>query len=212
MNEGEGEGEDAPDPWWITGTLYENCTCQLLCPAHVSFRQRCDNDPCWGFWGVHVDHGRFGRLVMGPQDAVIAYESPPYMHDGGWTVQIFLDDAAEAAERRALERILTGEAGGPWQVLSRFVAERLETRTAPIDYQSDGKHKVLRIDGVLESAIDAVESKRTGESVTLGNLFNVIHAQVQYLAKGSSRMGGEAFHWATKGKHALYSEFTWTGP
>lgn len=208
-------GEDAgrePEPWWVTGTLYENCNCQLLCPAHVSFRQRCDNDPCLGFWGVHVNRGRFGRLVLDAQDAVVAYESPPYMHDGGWKVGIYLDEAAEPAQRGALERILSGEAGGPWQILAKFVAERLETRTAPIRYESDGKHKLLRIDGVLEAAVDAVESKRTGESVTLGNLFNVIHAQVQYLAKGSTRMRDGAFDWATEDKHALSSEFTWTGP
>lgn len=25
------------DPRWVNGTLFENCNCQLPCPAHVSF-------------------------------------------------------------------------------------------------------------------------------------------------------------------------------
>ncbi len=52
------------DPWWVTGTLFENCNCQLLCPAHVSFKQNCDEDPCLGYWGVQVEKGRFGPLGL----------------------------------------------------------------------------------------------------------------------------------------------------
>lgn len=201
-----------PDPWWINGMLYENCSCQLLCPAHVSFRQNCDGDRCLGYWGVHVTNGRFGRLVLEPQNAVILYESPPSMHDGGWIVEIYLDQAADEAQRRALEQILTGDVGGPWSMLAKFVAERLETRVAPIEFIDDGTTKTLRIDGVMDSRIGAVESRKTGQPATLGNLFNVIHSAMQFLARGSSRVKDGNFDWDTEDKHALYSDFSWTGP
>ena len=111
-----------------------------------------------------------------------------------------------------MEQILRGEVGGPWAILSKFVAERLETRVADITYGDDGHQKRLRIDGVLDSVIHSVESKKTGEPATLGNLFNVIHSTIQYMARGSSRMNDDAFQWATEEKHALYSQFSWTGP
>jgi hypothetical protein len=201
-----------PDPWWMNGTLFENCNCQLLCPAHVSFRQDCDEQLCLGYWGIHVDKGRFGRLVLDKQNAVVAYQSPQRMHSLGWIVRIYLDKAVEEAQRRAIEQILTGEVGGPWAILNNFVAERLESRAVDIKYEDDGRRKRLRIDGVLDSAIHGLESKKTGEPATLGNLFNVIHSAIQYMARGSSRMNDEAFQWTTEGKHALYSEFSWTGP
>ncbi len=201
-----------PDPWWINGILFENCTCQLLCPAHVSFRQNCDGDRCLGYWGIHVDKGRFGPLVLEEQNAVVLYDSPPSMHDGGWTVEIYLDASVDAEQRAAMQRILTGEVGGPWEILSQFVAKRLETRAAPIEFQDDGRRKRLRIEGVLEAEIGAVESKKTGQPATLGNLFNVIHSAMQFMARGSSRMEDDAFKWTTENKHALYSEFSWTGP
>lgn len=76
-------------PWWVNGTLFENCNCQLLCPAHVSFKQECDEDPCRGFWG---------------------------------------DQSVDETQRRTLEQILTGEVGGPWAIIGKFITERLEAR------------------------------------------------------------------------------------
>ena len=31
--------------WSASGLLVENYNCQLLCPAHVSFKNTCTNDP-----------------------------------------------------------------------------------------------------------------------------------------------------------------------
>ena len=84
------------DPWWVKGVLYENCNCQLLCPAHISFKQRCDNDPCTGIWGIHIEKGRFGQLTIIEQNAVVAYETPAMMHtDDSWKMGIYLDENAD---------------------------------------------------------------------------------------------------------------------
>lgn len=200
------------DPWWVKGTLFENCTCQLLCPAHVSFKQDCDEDPCVGFWGIHVFQGRFGRLALARQNAAVLYEAPRRMHTAGWKIRICLDAGADEAQRAALEKILGGEVGGPWAILSKFFTERLETRVVPMRFEDSGKEKRLAIEGVLDTVICRVESKRSGEPATLGNLFNVIHSTIQYLARGSSQIMDKSFLRETKEKHALYSEFSWTGP
>ena len=200
------------DPWWVRGTLYENCNCQLLCPAHVSFKQDCHEDPCLGFWGIRVDKGRFGRLVLDEQNAVVAYQAPKQMHSSGWTVRIYLDDAVDAEQQRAMEQILSGEVGGPWEILGKFVADRLETRALPIEFVDEGKEKRLHVEGVLDCLLLSVESRKTGQPATLGNLFNVIHSAMQYMARGSSQMHDDFFDWSTEKKHGLYSEFSWTGP
>ena len=43
---------DNPQKWWGTGLLFENCSCQVLCPAHVSVKQRCTHERCTGHWAV----------------------------------------------------------------------------------------------------------------------------------------------------------------
>jgi hypothetical protein len=201
------------DPWWVKGTLFENCNCQLLCPAHVSFKQDCDLDPCLGFWGIHVEKGRFGRQVLGAQTAVVLYRSPKRMHTpASWRVQFVLDAASDDSQRGALERILSGTVGGPWEILAKFFAERLPTQVLPINFASKGHEKSMRVEGMLSTELHGVESKRTGEPATLGNLFNVVHGQIQYLARGSSTNSARDFSWSTEHKHALYSDFSWTGP
>lgn len=200
-------------PWWVSGVLYENCSCQLLCPAHISFKQRCDNDACVGFWGIRIEKGRFGQLTIEEQNIVVAYETPPRMAtEDSWKMEIYFDQEADEDQRNALEAILTGEVGGPWKILARFVAERVESRVAPIHYENDGKRITLRVEGVLQSAIDSVENKKTGQIASLHNLFNIIHAETQFLATGSSTMNDDVFEWTTERKHALYSKFSWTGP
>ncbi len=209
---------DKPDvidvgPWWVSGVLYENCSCQLLCPAHISFKQRCDNDACVGFWGIRIEKGRFGLLTIEEQNIVVAYETPPRMDtEDSWKMEMYFDQEADEDQRNALEAILTGEAGGPWKILAKFVAERVESRVAPIHYENDGKRITLRVEGVLQSAIVGVESKKTGQIASLHNLFNIIHAETQFLATGSSTMNDDVFEWTTERKHALYSRFSWTGP
>ena len=201
------------DPWWVKGVLYENCNCQLLCPAHISFKQRCDNDPCTGFWGIHIEKGRFGQLTIVEQNAVVAYETPAMMHtEDSWKMGIYLDESADEEQRNALETILTGQAGGPWGTLAKFAAEWVHCRITPIHYENDGKRINLRIEGILQSSIDSVESRKTGQIVTLDNLFNIIHAETQFLATGSSMMKDDVFEWTTERKHALFSRFSWTGP
>lgn len=201
------------DPWWVKGVLFENCNCQLLCPAHVSFKQDCDNDPCLGFWGIRVEKGRYGRLVLQEQTAVVLYNSPRKMHTpASWKVQFCLDAAVSDEQRSALESILSGKLGGPWEILAKFFAERLPTQVVPIRYSSSGHTKRMTIEGLLDTEIQSVESKRTGDPATLGNLFNVVHAAIQYLARGSSKVNAGGFAWDTTQKHALYSDFSWTGP
>lgn len=201
------------DPWWVKGVLFENCNCQLLCPAHVSFKQDCDLDPCLGFWGIRIEKGRFGRLVLDPQTAVVLYQSPTRMHTAAsWRVQFLLDAAVPDTQRAALEQILSGQVGGPWEILAKFFAEKLPTLPVPITFEGTGHEKRMRIEAMLDTSLRSVESKRTGEPATLGNLFNVVHGAIQYLARGSSRVSTGAFTWNTDQKHALYSDFSWTGP
>ena len=81
--------------WWAKGLLFENCTCQLLCPAHVSFKQRCENDRCHGHWAVHIETGRFGDISIQDRNVVILFESSVLMYDGGWTERLYLDERAD---------------------------------------------------------------------------------------------------------------------
>jgi len=198
--------------WWAKGLLFENCNCQLLCPAHLSFKQRCEHERCIGHWAIHIDQGGYGVLSLDGLNAFIISNSPQLMISGSWTQAIYIDERAGQAERRVLERIFTGQAGGPWAVLARFVSTRLETRHVPIGFKDEGRRKAMWIDDCLETAVEAIKSADPSQEAVLANVFNQIHASTQVLAFGTTRYADRGLALTTAGTHALYSRFSWAGP
>jgi len=45
---------------------------------------------------------------------LLSLHYPQLMINGGWTETIYIDEKAKEAQRLAIERILTGQEGGPW--------------------------------------------------------------------------------------------------
>lgn len=210
MGERVGDEDGTPPGGWrAAGLLFENCNCTVVCPGHTHFSQNCTHERCVGFWALRVDEGAWGGVDLAGVCAVLAYESPRRMIDGGWTQAIVLDAAAGRAQREAMERILTGRAGGPWEVLARFVGRRLPTRVAPIRVDDEPALKRVAVEGLMEGAVEAIRGRDPGRPVTLQNMFNQIHAPEQVIARGSSRFDDDALAWRNEGTHGLWSRFSW---
>ena len=195
--------------WWARGLLFENCNCQLLCPGHLSFKQLCTHERCLGAWAMHLDEGRHGDVSLAGLNAVVLFDAPQRMIAGGWTTALFIDDRCEDRQRAALEQILSGAAGGPWAVLARFVARRLESRSAPVHFEDGGRRKRMWVSGALETSIEAIRGRNASQEAMLSNVFNQIHAPLHALALGQTRCFDPRMPFDTSGTHALYSRFYW---
>jgi len=195
--------------WWARGLLFENCNCQLICPGHVHFDQLCTHDRCVGYWALRLDQGEFSGIALAGVKAVVAYDSPRRMIEGSWTEVVIIDQAASVEQRRAVEAILTGQAGGPWAVLGRFVSRRLETRYAPIDLVDEGATKRVRIDGLLDGTVSNIRGRDKEKPVLFQNIFNQVHAATQGIARGTSRYDDGVIRVRTDGTHGLWSHFEW---
>ena len=195
--------------WWARGLLLENCSCQAVCPGHVHFDQLCTFERCVGYWGIRFAEGDFASTPLGGLGAVVAYDSPQHMIEGNWTELIIIDQRASPAQREAIEAILSGQARGPWAILARFVSRHLETRYLPIWIEDTGKVKRIRVDGILDSTIEAIRGKDRDQPVTFENMFNQIHAPSQVIAKGTTRYDDGEIVVRTEKTHGLYSNFDW---
>jgi hypothetical protein len=195
--------------WWAKGLLFENCNCQLVCPGHVHFQQCCTHERCVGYWAVRFDEGLFEGIPLAGARAVIAYDCPQNMIEGNWTEVVLIDAASGEAQQDAIEKILTGRAGGPWEVLARFVSNRLPTRAAAIRIVEEERGKTVAIDGILEARIDDIKGRDRSKPVTFENMFNQIHPPIQMLALGTTRYDDGTIRVDTKDTHGLYSSFHW---
>ena len=196
--------------WWAKGLLFENCNCQVVCPGHVHFSNKCTRERCIGYWAIRVDEGSYADVDLAGVTAVIAYDSPQHMISGGWTEAIIIDVRASGAQRTAVENILTGRAGGPWEVLDQFVERRLLTRTALIEIADEHAVKRVVIEGLLESTIENIQGWDRNQPVTLMNMFNQIHDSTQVIAQGDTSYDDGEIVFKSEGTHALHSHFDWS--
>ena len=197
--------------WWAEGLLFENCNCAAVCPGHIHFSQKCTHEVCRGFWAIRFEAGRAGDADLAGVDAVVVYEAPQVMVDGGWKQVIIVSDRAEAGQRRAIEEIISGVRGGPWEVLSRFVSDGLPTRTAPVTIEDAPGRKSVTVTGILEGAVQAIRGRNRAEPVTFENIYNKIHDSTQVIATGSTRYDDGELVIANDGTHGLWSRFRWAG-
>ncbi|MFP6572918.1 MAG: DUF1326 domain-containing protein [Vicinamibacterales bacterium] len=199
----------ASHQWSAKGLLFENRSCQLLCPAHVSFKHTCDGDRCHGHWCFHIDSGQFNDVSLNNTNIAVVFEAPTTMYEGDWTQVFYVDEATSPAQRHALESIFSGHTGGPWSVLSRFVSEQLETRVVPMTFEDSGRQKTLVIPGIFETTISAVPGADGDGDAIISNLHNVIHGPVHTMARGKSRHTDSTLGFSVENTHALYSYFSW---
>ena len=195
--------------WYARGLIFENCSCALVCPGHMHFSQNCTHERCKGYWAVRIDEGTFGEVLLAGTRAVVAFDTPRRMIDGGWLETIIIDESASDAQRRALETILMGRAGGPWEKLASFVATRQPTEFRAIAFEDEGPVKRGSIAGRLKTVVTQIRGRDKSRPVLFENIFNQIHAPTQVIALGESEYDDGVVRFRTSGSHGLFSQFEW---
>ena len=150
-----------------------------------------------------------GQVPLGGLRAVVAFDAPQHMMSGNWTEVILIDERAAPEQRVAVDMILTGRAGGPWEVLARFVGRWLDTRYPPIDFSEDDLAKTVSIPGLLKSVVTRIRGRDRSKPVLFENIFNQIHAPTQVLATGTTEYDDGVIRISTSKTHGLFSNFEW---
>lgn len=175
----------------------------------MHFSQLCTHERCTGYWAFRFDAGAFDGTSLEGTRAVIAYDAPQRMIDGGWTQSLIVDVSAPPAQRRALESILTGRAGGPWAKLHAFVGHQRPTEFLPIEIADEGPTKRVSIAARLKGFITDIRGRDRAKPVVFENMFNQIHSPTQTLALGDTEYDDGTIVVGTKGSHGLHSTFDW---
>jgi hypothetical protein len=199
----------SPLSWYARGLIFENCSCALVCPGHMHFSQNCTHQRCKGYWAMRIDEGTFGDVLLAGTRAVIAFDTPQRMIDGGWLQTIIIDESASDAQRRALETIFMGHAGGPWAKLAAFVATRQATEFRAIVFEDQGAIKRASIIDRLKTVVTQIRGRDKSKPVLFENIFNQIHAPTQVIALGDSEYDDGVVRFTTNGSHGLFSQFEW---
>ncbi len=207
--------------WWAEGDLFEGCNCNVVCPCHADFRQNSTHETCDNVWGIHLDAGEYGIIDLGGDlgglNALVAAYCPgPSMFAGNWTVLVFIDDRATPEQYDALNAILSGNAGGPWERMAQFFAGNAPRSCQPaaITFSKSDRARTLEVSGetvrLASLQVNAIRGASRDEPVTITNLYNVIHGPEHVVARSQVALDAAGMKWDSSGTHGLYSRFRWS--
>jgi hypothetical protein len=200
--------------WTLAGDVLENCSCDVVCPGHFTFRNKCTHDYCRAVWAFRIRNGSMDGTDLSDLSAIIVGATPPYMIDGDWKVGLYIEEGASDEQARALESIFTGDAGGPWSILARFVGKRLPTRRVPILFEegADGRLARVEVPGILEADATPIKGHDKKSVASLVNLYNTLYEPVHIIARGHFHFKDHGMDWKTqeRGNHAVLTHFDWS--
>ena len=196
------------NPWKVNGTYFEACNCAAACPC--VFLSAPTEGQCTVVVAWHIDKGSFERQSLDGFNVALLAHAPGHMLQTKWKVALYLDARASEAQQNALGQIFSGQAGGPLAALGPLIGEVMGVKPAAIQYSASGKQRSLRVPGITEVDIEALEGQG-GELVTVNNHpFTPVpgHAAVVSTSK-RLKVSDHGISLDINGKNGFYSAFAY---
>ena len=129
----------ASTEWVIKGSEFANCNCSYGCPCQFNAPPTHGNCRAAGAWEIDVGH--FGGVRLDGLRGAALYAFPGAVHEGNGTMQLIIDERADAQQRDALLKIMSGEEteemATMWWVYSAMAPNKLEPLFKPISFGVD---------------------------------------------------------------------------
>ena len=198
------------EKWNLDGTYFEACNCQAVCPC-IFFSPPTEGD-CTALFAWHIDTGSFGDLTLDELNVLLAVYTPGHMMQTKWQIALYLDERATEAQKDALTQIYTGQAGGAFEALAGHIGEVLGIKSVAIDHKREGKHASLRIAGVVQGEIEAIEGQG-GAEVTIRNQPLSLFPDHPVVAARSKQLSYRdyGFEWELSGQNGFLVDFSIQG-
>ena len=152
--------------WEIKGTEFANCNCIYACPCQ--FNALPDKGFCEAVGGYHIEQGHFGDVRLDGLTGVGMWRWPGAVHEGNGTMQLIIDDRADAAQRDALTKILSGaeteDMATMWWVFGTMSPNRHPTLFRPISYEIDidARRGRIEVPGLVHVTGEPIRNPVTG--------------------------------------------------
>src|SRR6478736_4461940 len=172
-------------PWKISGSYFESCSYDVVCPCTASLSLGATRDRCKVVLVFNVKSGEVdGTDVSGVTVAAVC-DTPKVMSEGNWRLGVVIDEAASDEQAEALGGVFSGALGGPMEALGPLIGEQLGVERLPIEVHEDGlKHSIsigeevdFEIEDIVPFGIETGEpAKITGIFHPVGSEFTISRA------------------------------------
>lgn len=152
--------------WEIKGTEFTNCNCMYACPCQ--FNALPDKGFCEAVVGYQIHEGHFGDVRLDGLRAAAIYKWPGAIHLGNGSMQLIIDSRANAEQRNALVKIISGEEtedmATMWWVFGAMSPTKHPPLFHPINFEVDVESRRARLDipGVATMTGEPIRNPATG--------------------------------------------------
>ncbi|GAA4908077.1 DUF1326 domain-containing protein [Streptomyces coeruleoprunus] len=195
--------------WSISGNYIAGCSCAVICGCAVDAKPRGaqGREECLGVNVFHVADGRLDDLDLSGVDFALYNRFPSNMSAGDWKIALVVDNGASDEQASALERILSGDEGGPFGELSQFYGEYLGMERAGVSLSDTDKPR-LSVEGKSDIEYEALTGPDGGPTTVKNAMFGFAPEYGIGKAAGRSDAFGLSFDasYGEKGEFAFSSE------
>ena len=207
--------------WNLSGDWFDVCKCNIPCPC--LFAQTPSYGDCEGVMAYHIKHGQYGEISLDGLNVLIL----DYFKGNVWAgktkvdIALFFDESANEEQRKAMNMIFTGKAGGFMAEFANLIGEVREIEFAPIKFEiaEDLAYWSAEIPGKVFAKGEAL----TGPMTPTGKRVQTINAPGREVGPGTVATWGTAvtdevnapevrYQWKRSGRSSKHIPFNWRGP
>ena len=193
----------------MQGNWINSCSCDVGCPC--LFYSDPTTGHCDGMDAFNIVKGSYGAVKLDGLNAVVMAKAPGNWWKGNWTAALYLDQRANTAQRKALQTIFGGKAGGAPAMLASLIGKLKGVRSVPI--RIDAKKRHVTIPKILEYQIESTEGGNKKKPIMIANHPLEPAVASMNIGKGSkSRYNDYGIRFDNKGKDGNWAGFKFSGP
>jgi len=144
--------------WWWKADYFETCNCAYGCPCNLNMIPT--DGTCQAIDAWQIKEGAFGDTKLDGLGIALLVRWPNPIHHGNGKAVVYIDERADQAQREALAKIGTGQAGpgGPFEVFSTTYSEPAKVVYGPLQISLDGKRATLKMGDTASAEIEPILS------------------------------------------------------
>ena len=196
--------------WQIQGEYLEICNCEVLCPCRLPGPTQ---DPTEGHCDMalafHIEDGAFGGVDLNGLSFVVVMYTPGKMSVPDWTTAVYVDDRANQEQRASMDKIVSGEIGGPMERFMAMTANFLGIKYVPITFKAEGRTRTVSVPSIMDFNVEGIVLKGQSEPMRLENWSSWTPSLVMARATGNNTYNDHDMNWDNTAKNGHYAHFQW---
>lgn len=197
--------------WNISGSYFETCSCNVVCPCTASLTLGATLERCRVTLVFNVKDGQVDGTDVGGFTVAAIADTPKVMTEGNWRLGVFIDAKATDEQAEKLGAVFSGALGGPMGGLVPLIGESLGVQRVTIDVHEDGLKHSIRIGDVVDFEIEDVVpfGVETGKPAKLVGVFHPAGSELNVARATRSRIDGFGIDYEAKAGFST-SQFAWS--